>query len=403
MSDAPTAAAPRTFPLWPLLATLATQTLATMAAYSLPALAPMVAAELRVDGALIGYFVSVVYGVGIGSSLLAAGFIHRHGAVRACQFVLVATLAMLLIAAQGGLAAVALGAVAIGIGYGATAPAATHLLVPRTPPRIMNLVLSIRQIGVPLGGVLGALLLPPVALALGWQNALLVQAVPVVLLLVLLEWPRRSWERQAPAPGTRVSLAAGLRQPFALLASPAIARLTYASFIFSGTQLCFIAFMTVHLTSRAGFELIAAGQALATYQLSGVLSRPLWGWIADNFMPARRLLVLQGFIMAAAALVAGQFGAGTPGWLVLLVCVAAGSTASGYTGIAYGEFARLGGTRRTEATGLGSSAMFAGVLVLPALATVVVTTLDSYAIAYGAVALLALSASAVLLLRAPRA
>ena len=39
------------FPLWPLLATLATQTLATMAAYSLPALAPMVAKDLDVPDA----------------------------------------------------------------------------------------------------------------------------------------------------------------------------------------------------------------------------------------------------------------------------------------------------------------------------------------------------------------
>lgn len=394
MSDAPTAAAPRTFPLWPLLATLTAQTLATMAAYTLPALAPVVAKDLAVNGALVGYFVSVVYGVGIASALLAPNFIHRYGAVRANQLVLAATLAMLVICAQGGLAAVALGAVAIGIGYGATAPAATHLLVPRTPPRIMNLVLSIRQIGVPLGGVLGALLLPPIALRLGWQNALLVQIVPVVLLLVLLERPRRLWDERRGTAG--FSLGAAL-QPLAMLRGNApLARLTFASFIYSGTQLCFIAFMTVHLTSRAGFELIAAGQALATYQLSGVLSRPLWGWIADNFMPARRLLVLQGLVMAASALVAGQFGTGTSGWLVLLVCVAAGATASGYTGIAYGEFARLGGARRTEATGLGSSAMFAGVLVLPALATLIVTTLDSYAIAYGAVALLAALGAAAL-------
>ena len=34
---------PRRFPVWPLLAMLATQTLATMAAYSLPAVAPAVA------------------------------------------------------------------------------------------------------------------------------------------------------------------------------------------------------------------------------------------------------------------------------------------------------------------------------------------------------------------------
>ncbi len=381
---------PQSFPLWPLLATLATQTIATLAAYTLPALAPMVAADLKVDGAWVGYFVSVVYGVGIGSSLLAASFIHRHGAVRACQFVLLATLAMLLICAQGGLLAVALGAIALGIGYGATAPSATHLLVPRTPPRMMNFVISLRQIGVPLGGVLGALLLPPVALALGWQNAMLAQVVPVILLIVLLEVPRRSWEGSRVASGAPAPLLANLRAPFLLLAgNPALARLTFTSFIYSGTQLVFIAFMTVHLTSRAGFDLIAAGQALAAYQISGVVTRPVWGWLADRVMPARRLLVLQGVVMAAAAAMAGQFAADWPAWLILLTCVAAGATASGYTGIAYGEFARLGGARRTEATGLGSSSMFAGVLVLPALATAIVTTLGSYAIAYGAVAALA--------------
>jgi len=388
---------PPAFPLWPLVATLATQTLATLAAYTLPALAPMVAADLEVDGAWVGYFVSVVYGVGIGSSLLAARFIHRHGAVRACQFVLLATLAMLLICAQGGLLAVALGAVALGIGYGATAPAATHLLVPRTPPRMMNFVLSLRQIGVPLGGVLGALLLPPVALALGWQNAMLAQVVPVIALIVMLEVPRRNWEGSRISAGAPTPLFASLRAPFALLAgNPALARLTFTSFIYSGIQLCFVAFMTVHLTSRAGFDLIAAGQALAAYQISGVVTRPVWGWLADRVMPARRLLVLQGAVMAGAAAMAGQIAAGWPAWLVLLICVAAGATASGYTGIAYGEFARLGGARRTEATGLGSSSMFAGVLVLPALATVVVTVSDSYALAYGAVAALAAIGAAAL-------
>jgi len=388
---------PTSLPLWPLLATLATQTLATLAAYTLPALAPMVAADLEVNGAWVGYFVSVVYGVGIGSSLLAPGFIHRHGAVRACQFVLLATVAMLLICAQGDLLAVGLGAVALGIGYGATAPAATHLLVPRTPPRMMNFVISLRQIGVPLGGVLGALLLPPVALALGWQNAMLAQIGPVVLLIVLLEIARRSWEGSRPASGAPAPLLATLRGPFALLVgNAALARLTFTSFIYSGTQLVFIAFMTVHLTSRAGFDLIAAGQALAAYQVSGVLTRPVWGWLADRVMPARRLLVLQGVVMAVAAALAGQFAADWPAWLILLVCVTAGATASGYTGIAYGEFARLGGARRTEATGLGSSSMFAGVLVLPALATAIVTTLHGYAIAYGVVAALAAIGAATL-------
>ena len=383
------------FPLWPLIATTALQTLATMAAYTLPALAPMVALDLGVDGALTGYFVSVVYGVGIVSALLAAGFIHRYGAVRAGQCVLITALGMLLICAQGGVAAIALGAVVLGLGYGATAPSSTHLLVPRTPLPIMNLVLSLRQIGVPLGGVLGSLLLPPIALIIGWQNAMLLQALPIMLLLLLLELPRRKWDLRPTA--SPASLRGGLRQLWVMLRGKApLRRLTLASFIYSGTQLCFVAFMTVHLTSRADFGLIAAGQALATYQICGVVSRPIWGWIADRFVPARWLLALQGFIMAFAAAAAGQFAAGWPAWLVLITCAFAGISASGFTGIAYAEFARLGGTRRTQTTGLGSAAMFAGAMVLPSLGSVAVIATGSYALAYGAVALAAAAAGLLL-------
>ncbi len=373
-----------TFPLWPLVVTIAMQTAATVAAFSVPALAPAIARDLDVDGALTGYFVSVVYGVGIASSLLAAGFIRRHGAVRVGQWILAATVAMLLICASGSLAALALGAAVLGVGYGAGAPVSTHLLVPRTPPGILNLVLSIRQIGVPLGGVLAALLLPPIALGIGWQNTFLLYAVPVVTLLVLLEWPRRAWDGREHAP---VPARTDVLRDLAVLlrGSAEIRRLTLASFIYSGTQLCFVAFTTVQLTSRADFGLVAAGQALAVYQMSGVICRPIWGWIADTWVPARRLLVVLGFGMAGAAVAAGQFGPGWPVPLVLLVCAFAGATASGYTGIAYGEFVRLGGSRRTEATGLGSAAMFAGVLVIPSLVTILVTASGSYAIAYGAV------------------
>ena len=91
----------RAMPLWPLAATLAVQTLATMALLSLPAAAPEVARDLHVPGTLIGTFVSLVYTVGIVSALRLAGLIHRHGAVRASQVVLLSVVAMLLISATG--------------------------------------------------------------------------------------------------------------------------------------------------------------------------------------------------------------------------------------------------------------------------------------------------------------
>ena len=55
-------------------------------------------------------------------------------------------------------------------------------------------------------------------------------------------------------------------------------------------------------------------------------------------------------------------------------------------------------TMRTEATGLGSAAMFFGVLVMPSLGSVAITATGTYLAAYGAIAVLAVIAGAVLLL-----
>lgn len=397
------ALAERGFPLWPLLATLAVQTLATAAAYSIPAVAPEAARKLGVDPALIGLFISMVYGVGILSALLSPSAIHAVGAVRVSQGVLVATLAMILMAALGGSVwAIAVSAMLMGLAYGATAPASTHLLVPLTPPRAMNMILSLRQIGVPLGGVLAGLVMPPLTLRWGWQPALLLQALPNLALLGLLEIARRRWEgeygrRTAQAPAA-ASPRLGILEPLRLFRRlPGLAPLLFASFVYSGVQLCFIVFMTTQLTTVVGFDLVLAGQALAIYQVSGVVSRPIWGWLADRIVAARWLLSLQGVVMCAAAVIAGQFGSTSPAALVLPLCVVAGATASGFTGIAYGEYARLGGARRTEATGLGAAFMFAGVMTLPALMSIVVTTTRSYDLAYASIGALALVAGVLLI------
>lgn len=386
----------RAMPLWPLAATLAVQTLATMAMLSLPAAAPEVAHDLHVPGTLIGTFVALVYTVGIVSALGSPDYIRRHGAVRVSQVIMVSVIAMLLVAASGSIAGLAVGAVLLGLSYGANAPAATHLLAPQTPRRVFNLVMSLRQIGVPLGGVLGSLLVPPITVVAGWRVALLLEVIPALLLCLALQIPRPRWDAQRnprhPMPGWR-----GLLRPFRLLREDRrLATLSGASFLYSGVQLCFMAFMTVHLTTAAGFDLIGAGRALATYQIAGAVSRPIWGWIADRFITPSQTLALQGVVMAGAAVAAGQFGPRWPVILVLAVATIAGATASGYTGIAYAEYARIGGRRGTEATGLGTAVMFFGVTVIPSAFGLAVTLMRGYADAYAALAVLAVAGAALL-------
>ncbi|MCF8466594.1 MAG: MFS transporter [Sneathiella sp.] len=385
-------------PYGPLFLTLAMQTLATMAAFSAPTIAPAIAADLGIDGNLIGFFVSTVYGIGIFSAVLSPDFIQKYGAVRVGQFVMLGVVTMLCIAGSGGIGALAFCAVVLGIGYGATAPVSTHLLIPRTKPSVLNLVFSIRQIGVPLGGVLGALLLPLLTVGFGWRIAFFAQIIPAALLICAFQIYRDRWDAGRNS-NHRLFKAEGLRPLYLLRDSKLMRLLAIASFCYAGIQLCFIGFMALHLTEETGLGLVAAGQVLALYQIAGVTSRPLWGWLADRYVTAIRLLAILGFVMAIAALAAGQFSEDWPIWVILLVSATAGATASGFTGIAYGAFAFYGGNYRTEATALGSSAMFAGVLILPTVFGLIVGQLDQYWIAYSLLALIA-TASGIMLLAA---
>ncbi len=386
---------PGRMPLWPLLATLAVQTLATMALYSMPTLAPEVARDLQVNGVLVGGFIATAYGVGILSALLSPGLIRRHGGVRATQAVLLAACGMLVLAASStGIASLACAAAVLGLGYGAAAPASTHLLVPHTPRAVFNMIMSLRQIGVPLGGVFAALLLPPLVPVLGWRGALAAELVPLMLLILLMEKPRRRWDADRD-PGVR-PWGRTLLQPFLLLRDRRILRLSVAGFVYSGLSISFVAFMTVHLTTVMEYNLVRAGQMLALYQIMGSVSRPIWGWIADRFLTPSHTLAIHGAGMAAAATLIGQF---SPDWhtgAVLAVVVLSGCTAGGYTGVAYAEYASLGGARRTEATGLGTALLFAGALVVPPLFGASVALLGGYAATYQTMAVLAL-ASGVLM------
>lgn len=378
--------------LAPLMATLAMQTLATTAAFSVPAVAPAIARDLHLPGALVGFFPALVYGVGIVSSLYSPSFILRFGAVRVIQAVMAAVCVMLGVCALGTAGSIAAGAALLGLAYGSTAPASAHLLVPRTPQRVYNLVMSIRQAGLPLAGILAGVMMPPMTLAFGWRVALAAQIPTSFALLVALEFVRGKWD-VGVRPGYPL-FAGALAQPLRLLQQNAdIRRLTIMSFVFTGAQLCFISFMTVHLTQSAGFDLVTAGWTLAAYQGAALVSRPLLGYLADKFVSPMILLAMLGYLMCLSAAFCALFAPSWPGAGILVVCLAAGFSASGFTGLAYAEFARLGGAARTEATGLGSAAMFAGVLVLPPLFGLTATASGAFFLPYAALALATLAAS----------
>ena len=347
-----------------LLATTSTQALSTMGVLALAAVAPRAAAELKVNAALIGYQVGFIFLAASLSALLAGGIVRRYGPVRASQASLALISAGCLASAAGSLATLVLGAALLGAGYGFTNPAASQLLSRAPSSRGMNLIFSIKQTGVPIGGVLAGVAMPPLTEAAGWQWALAVTAFAVAALAVALERVRRAWdtERQPDAP-----LLDAARSALAIIWKHAPLRwLAAASFLYSGAQLSLSGFLVTYLVTDAQMSLVVAGTILAVTNAAGAAGRLFWGWLADRLGSGGRALMANGAMSIVFALATAAIAPAWPTWTVAMVAAAFGFCAMGWNGVYIAVIARQAPAGSIGiATGGSLMVTYAGSVVIP--------------------------------------
>jgi predicted MFS family arabinose efflux permease len=273
------------------------------------------------------------------------------------------------------------------MGYGPITPASSHLLAATTPPHRAALIFSIKQTGVPLGGMLAGAIVPPLVVLGGIRWGLLEVAAACVACALLSQPLRREYDadRRPDAPLAMRSLTGPLRLVFG---HPALKRLAMLSFVFSAVQLCLATYLVTHLHTSLGYSLIAAGLALSVAQGGGVLGRVLWGWVADRFLGARRTLMLLAALMALCTAATGALPATAPLPWVLVLLAAFGASATGWNGVYLSQVARLAppGMAGT-ATGGSLSVTFFGVVLGPALFGAVSGAFGSYSAGYLALAL----------------
>src|SRR5690606_17875831 len=119
--------------------------------------APELATVLQLDASAIGYQVSIVYAGAMASAALGGGVVTRLGACRTTQAALALVGAAMLLAMVPHVAALVAASLLLGFGYGVSNPAGAHLLTRYTPASSRNLLYSLKQTGVPLGGMAAAL------------------------------------------------------------------------------------------------------------------------------------------------------------------------------------------------------------------------------------------------------
>jgi MFS family permease len=261
-----------------------------------------------------------------------------------------------------------------------------------------NVIFAVKQTGVPIGGVLAGILLPALALGLGWRAALTCCAVGTVLVALALSPLRAAWDaRRDPAAPF---LSAGGNSVAALSRNRALRALAVVGAIYAAVQLSFAAYLVTMLVEEFAWGAVAAGAASATAQASGAVGRLGWAALADRAGGrGMTVLALTGICTAAGLLGLLLAGSDWPpdGMLLALLCFV-GACSLGWNGVLLAEAARLA-PQGNAGRGVGAvlSITFVGVMVGPPLIGLGVSALGSYAAAFGVAALVALIGAAIAL------
>jgi MFS family permease len=372
-----------------LAATLAIQAMVSLAVLAVPAMAPALADTLHVSPTLIGTFIAIVYMGAMIASTLSGALVTRYGAILLSQLGLVlCTIGLTLLAFTPWTAGAALAALLIGLGYGPITPASSHLLAQTTPPHRMSVVFSLKQTGVPLGGVLAGVLVPPLILWGGTRSALLATAAANLACAVIAQPFRAALDADARRDGRPIVFANLARPVGMVLADRTLRRLAIFSFWFSCVQNCLAGYLVTYLHASLGYGLVTAGAVLATAQVGGVVGRIVWGYVADRWLDARRMLGALAALMTVCAAATGALTTQVPIALVLALMAAFGASATGWNGVYLAEVARRAPAGMASAATGGSLAItFLGVVIGPMLFGAVAGLFDSYRVAYLALVL----------------
>jgi len=386
--------------------TLSVQTLTSMAMIAPSVLAPVAARELGIAPQAIGLFASLTYFGAMFSGLATGRLVARFGPLAVCQAAVLLAGIGLLAGKLAILAVIPVAALLIGLGYGVVNPVSSHILARRTPPRIMALVFSIKQTGVPIGGAIAGAAVPPLVLAVAWPNTLAVLSAVCIGAAFVLACARRTIGEK-PAPGTDFARSlrgvfTGFGRPIQLvLADGMLRELAFASLGYAAVQLVFITYFVSYLNLELGFSLIAAGLVYAFAHGSGIVGRITWGAVADHLLPARAMLAVLGAITTACALLTAGFSAAWPLAAVVAVAIVFGASAVGWNGVFLAEVARCAPGQVSTATGGTQFFTFAGAVLGPPLFAVAVSATGSYAWGFALFAIPPLVVAVRLAARAP--
>lgn len=336
-----------------LVAATASQASASAINIGLPSIGPDLRAEFGLGLAELGAVLTAGL-LGSGLALIAAGIaVDRFGTrVSMLSAVALAIGGLLEAAFADSREALFVGLLVFGIGTAVVPVAGAGELMRSYPVERRGWALGIRQMSVPLGGILAAVALPGLVALGGIRLALVVGAVLV------------------GASGLVFGLVAGApRPPVArgtewsafrtIVSAPGMLRLFAVAALYIVVLQALLAF-AVPAGRDAGLSAFEAGAAYVVVNVAAVAARVIWGVVADGGAGTRRArtLVETGLVAALGAVL---FGAALHAGAAAVFVAAAlfGFGALGWNGVLYlTATERVGMQYAARAMGVASTVVF---------------------------------------------
>lgn len=293
----------------------------------LPTLTGFLKSDLGLSAGAAGFAVSTFvlgrvfasYGVGLAADRLGERRVLVAGA--AASGLLVA------LAGSVGVPALFVIIALAGAGSAVATPAGGRLVLLAFPRHRHGLALGIRQTGVPIGGLIGAALLPWIAHLYSWRwslvfaGALAVAGALPLLLVRDREVAKRPSHRARPAD--------------APWRDRTIWLLTIWGSLFGTGQYALLAFFALDLHQRAGIALTTGSLFLAVAQLGGLFGRVGWGVVFDRFRRYGRkaLMLVVSACGLGSALALLELPPSSPRWALAAVMAFVGLGIMGFQGL----------------------------------------------------------------------
>lgn len=288
-----------------------------------------------------------------------------------------------------------------GIGWSVVNPALGRAIIDLFPVRERGVAMGIKQMGLTLGGVASALVLPSIAVALGWRAAIVTCGV-VVALPVALTWRVLGPLGRAAAGVGGAPERAGTGH-WAWLRRPALLVFFATGLVLGMVQAAVLSYLPLYAVQALGFDAIGAGFLVACSQAGGAVSRLALGAASDRWLTGQRSLwlALTGAVGAIIFAAYAAWPVSAPG-LAGALAFASGVGAYGWVGVFFVISAEVGGRRAAGLlSGVAFAAIVVGLLVGPATFGLLLVHWNSYAVPWAVFAALATLVTAATVVAGP--